>query len=76
MPIGIITVLSGIAILVQSCSLPTITRPEGQFVNLEALYAPFIVYGFILLVGTGFSVFTFVQVNKISRKLKELGHSI
>ena len=76
MPIGLVFCLSAFSVLIQSCSVPIEIRPDGNYVKVENLYTPFIVYGIILLIGTCFSIFTLIQVGKISRKLKELGYSI
>jgi len=76
MPAGMLAVLGGICIIFQSCNIPIEITPKGRFVNIENLYTPFIACGLILLIGTGFSIFNFVQLAKISRILKERGYSI
>jgi len=76
MPIGLVFSLSAFSVIIQSCSVPIDIRTDGHYVKIENLYTPFIIYGIILLIGTCFSIFTLVQVGKISRKLKELGYSI
>jgi len=76
MPAGILTLLASFSLIMQSCSIPVVIRPDGRFVNVEYLYTPFIIYGVVLFIGTCFSVFSLVQVGRISKRLKDLGYSI
>lgn len=75
-PLGFIAIGISLCFALQSCSIPMEITPRGTFVNIKNLYTPFIVYGLILFIGTSISIFTLIQVSKISKKLKELGYSI
>jgi len=78
-----ISVTSLILVTLQSCSsIPVYSRPDGNYVKIDDIKAPFLlygvygVYGFILLVGCLFCILTWYQVKKISKQLERLGYSI
>lgn len=76
LPVQCFLLLGAICVIFESCSIPVEVRPEGRYINVKELYTPFIACGIVLLIGTGFSIFNFIQIGKISRKLKEIGYSI
>lgn len=76
MPLQIIAMVGALSIVLQSCSIPIEQTAKGRYINIENLYTPFVACGVMLVIGTAFSVFNFVQLGKISRILKERGYSI
>jgi len=76
MPAQILAMIGSISIIFQSCSIPIEQTTRGRFININDLYTPFIACGIMLIIGTAFSIFNFIQLGKISRILKERGYSI
>lgn len=76
MPAQILAMVAALSIILESCSIPVEITAHGKFVNVNYLYTPFLACGIMLVVGTAFSIFNFVQIGKISRILKERGYSI
>lgn len=76
LPSLLIAVMALMILALQSCRIPIHIQDGRKFINMEDAYMSLFVYGIILLTGTCVSIYTLAQVNKISKKLKELGHPI
>lgn len=76
MPLQIIAMFGALSIILQSCSIPIEQTATGRYINIENLYTPFVACGVMLIIGTAFSIFNFIQLGKISRILKTQGYSI
>jgi len=76
LPGQILAMIGAISIIFQSCTIPIEQTTKGRFININDLYTPFIACGIMLLIGTVFSIFNFIQLAKISQILKERGYSI
>lgn len=74
LPVGMMVMLLVTGLIAQSCSEPEQIISKG--VKDQQFYSQFTACGAILLVGTLLSIFNFIQIRKISRKLKEIGYSI
>lgn len=65
-----------ITVIAQSCSIPIRKMHDGDYIEIKDLQVTLYSYGIFLLIGIAISVFTLVQVSKINKRLKEMGHSV
>lgn len=73
---ALIVAITMIVLTLQSCSIPIHINQGQRYVSLNDIYAPVYIYGFALLIGNALSILVWVKMNRISKKLKELGHPI
>jgi len=67
LPTLLIALMASMVLLLQACQIPVHIQNGHKYVNIQDVYTSFAAYGLILLMGTGFSLYTLIQVNKISR---------
>lgn len=75
-PVITIAFLSCTVLTLQSCHVPIGTGSmQHDYISIEKIYSPYIVYGYgiMLSIGVIVTIFTWVAINRLSKRLDKMG---